>query len=63
MPPGMNGGLMDTEIPDLRTLCERASTEPGTDKLTELVREINDLLEKRQAALKNNGNRANGGDG
>jgi hypothetical protein len=52
MLPGMNGESMETELPDLRTLCERAAAEQDTYKLTELVREINDLLEKRRASLK-----------
>ena len=34
-------------------LCEKASTEQDSEKLVELVREINDLLEKRQSRTRN----------
>jgi hypothetical protein len=32
-------------------LCEKASTEQDPDKLIELIREINDLLEQKRAHL------------
>jgi hypothetical protein len=35
-----------------RELCEQASTEQDPDKLRELVREINRLLEEKEARLK-----------
>jgi hypothetical protein len=34
-------------------LCQRASTEQDPDKLLELIREINDLLEEKHARLAN----------
>jgi hypothetical protein len=36
-------------------LCEQASTEQDPKKLIELVREINDLLAKKQARLAKEG--------
>lgn len=36
------------DAPRLRELCERASKEYDHDKLVDLVRQINDLLEKEQ---------------
>jgi hypothetical protein len=35
-------------------LCARAATEQEPEKLIELVRQINRLLEKKQAGLKQN---------
>ena len=36
------------DAPRLRELCEKASKEYDHDKLLDLVRQINDLLEKEQ---------------
>jgi hypothetical protein len=36
-------------------LCEMAATEQDPDKLIELIREINDLLEAKRARLENDG--------
>ncbi len=36
------------DAPRLRELCERASKEYDHDKLVDLVRQINDLLEKER---------------
>ena len=36
------------DAPRLRELCEKASKEYDHDKLIDLVRQINDLLEKEQ---------------
>jgi hypothetical protein len=36
------------DAPRLRELCEQASKEYDHDKLIDLVRQINDLLEKEQ---------------
>jgi hypothetical protein len=35
----------------VKILCEQASTEKDPDKLAELVKEINDLLEEKQRRL------------
>ena len=37
-----------------KVLCEQASVEQDPKKLHELIREINDLLEAKEARLKNN---------
>jgi len=37
------------DAPRLRELCERASKEYDHQKLFELIRQINDLLEKRRS--------------
>jgi len=37
-----------------REVCEQASIEQGTDKLLNLVREINRLLEQKQPRLNRN---------
>jgi hypothetical protein len=43
------GGMANIEdAPRLRELCELASKEYDHDKLLDLVRQINDLLEKQQ---------------
>jgi hypothetical protein len=33
-------------------LCERAATEQDADKLMELIKQINDLLEEKERRLK-----------
>jgi hypothetical protein len=35
-------------------LCERAATEQDPDKLMELIKQINDLLEEKERRLKGN---------
>ena len=37
-----------------KVLCKQASVEQDPKKLHELIREINDLLEAKEARLKNN---------
>jgi hypothetical protein len=37
-----------------RELCEQAAVEQDPEKLLELVREINDLLEQKRARLTDN---------
>jgi hypothetical protein len=37
-----------------KVLCEQAAIEQDPKKLHELIREINDLLEAKEARLKNN---------
>jgi hypothetical protein len=55
--PAEGDGSLTTEVkgmaniedaPRLRELCERASKEYDHEKLLDLVRQINDLLEKEQ---------------
>jgi hypothetical protein len=35
-----------------KVLCEQASTEQDAEKLHELIKQINDLLESKEARLK-----------
>jgi hypothetical protein len=44
--------------PRLRELCERASKEMDHDRLIDLVRQINDLLEKQRRGPANERTRA-----
>ncbi len=45
------GNFMREQTERWMKLCEQACTEQDPQKLLELVREINDLLEKKQARL------------
>ena len=44
---------MGGETERWKQLCEQAATEQDSQKLIELVQEINDLLEKRQSRTRN----------
>ena len=46
------------DAPRLRELCEKASKEYDHEKLIDLVRQINELLEKRRRSQDNQGKHA-----
>jgi hypothetical protein len=46
------------DAPRLRELCEKASKEYDHEKLIDLIRQINELLEKRRPSPEDQGNQA-----